>query len=66
MFWKLVPEDVLDTPSEFTNADWIYVEREERQNGSGNGKNLDKERMGSNSVAGERIRTKGIWSNIRE
>ena len=27
MFWKLVPEDVIDTPAEFTNVEqWIFVE----------------------------------------
>ena len=45
--------------------DLSYVKKE-KQNGSGNGKNLDKERLGSKNVAVERIRFKGVLGNIRD
>ena len=46
---------VIDTPAEFTNEDYGLMKRVVKdKNGSGNGKNVDKERVGSKSVAVER------------
>ena len=66
MFWKLVPEDVTDTPAEFTNVNSGFLWRVKKDNMEvASGKNLDKERMGSKNVAVERLHTKGILGNIR-
>ena len=49
MIWKLVPEDVIGKPAEFTtNADFGFMWRVQKDTkGSGNGRNVDKAWMES-------------------